>query len=168
MFEEFRAMFKFVLHSQILLFSVPITIRFYRRPLFVFYLHAMLLAVFKPYPVAADAALYLTLLPLFAGMLMWAQPGIMMGFIMHMAAVTGPATLYQWLHTGSANANFFYAMTLVWAAAQVLIMVMLAFALTQHEVDLSGKTQMFKLPGGTGKKVIGEDITSSAFDVMQR
>jgi len=96
MFQEFRHFFKFVLHSQILVFSVPITVRFWRRPLFAFLLHAMLMAIFKPYPVAADVALYLNLLPLFVPVLGWAQPALVVGFIMHVAAIMGPATLYQW------------------------------------------------------------------------
>lgn len=153
MFQEFRVFFKFVLHSQVLVFSVPISIRFRARPLFACLLLSMLIAIFKPYPVAADTAFYLNLLPLFVHVLRWSQTGMMIGFIMHMAAVMGPATLYQWLHTGSANSNFFYAMTLVWAAAQVLLLLLVTFSVKQHDVDLSGKAQMFKLPDGVGKTI---------------
>ena len=31
-----------------------------------------------------------------------------------------PVLWYLWIHTGSANANFFFAMTLTYALAQVL------------------------------------------------
>lgn len=105
------------------------------------------MAIFKPYPVAADVALYLNLLPLFVPVLGWAQPALVVGFIMHVAAIMGPATLYQWLHTGSANSNFFYAMTLVWAGAQVFVMLLVTFAVKQHDVDLSKQAQLFRLPG---------------------
>lgn len=146
MFQEFKGFYKFVLHSQILIFSIPISVRFCHRPMFAFFLHAMLMAIFKPFPVAADVALYLNLLPMFVPALRWSHPGVMLGLVMQMAAIMGPATLYQWLHTGSANSNFFYAMTLVWAGAQVLLMLLITFSVQQHDVDLSGKTQVFKLP----------------------
>ena len=34
-----------------------------------------------------------------------------------------PVLWYLWIHTGSANANFFFAMTLTYALAQVLHLV---------------------------------------------
>lgn len=146
MFQEFKVFFKFVLHSQTLLFSIPIAVRFRHRPLFSFFLHAMLVAIFKPFPVAADVALYVTLLSMLLPVLGWSQPGIVLAFIMQMAAIMGPATLYLWLQTGSANSNFFYAMTLVWAGAQVLIMLLITFAVQQHDIDVSGKAWAFMLP----------------------
>ena len=51
------------------------------------------------------------------------------------------------VHTGSANSNFFYAMTLVWAGAQVFVMLLVTFAVKQHDVDLSKQAQLFRLPG---------------------
>ena len=35
------------------------------------------------------------------------------------ASVLGPVLWYLWIHAGSANANFFFAMTLVYCLAQV-------------------------------------------------
>lgn len=144
MFKEFRQFFKFVLHSQTAIFTVPIAIRFQTRPLFSFFLHTMLVAIFKPYPVMADT-MYLTLLPLFVPVLEWAQPGILLGFMMLVAAVMAPSTLYQWLYTASANSNFYYAFTMLWGGAQVVLMLLITHAVIQKDREVLGKPQRFFL-----------------------
>ena len=35
------------------------------------------------------------------------------------SSILGPVLWYLWIHAGSANANFFFAMTLTYALAQV-------------------------------------------------
>jgi GPI transamidase subunit PIG-U len=152
MFKEFRAFFKFVLHSQIAVFVVPIALRFHRRPLFSFLLHSMLVAIFKPYPLVTDTAVYLTLLPMFVPVLEWAQPGILLGFFMLLAAVMGPSTLYQWLYTASANSNFYYAFTMLWGGAQVVLMLLITHAVSQRDREVHGKPQRFFLPSSRTKK----------------
>lgn len=146
MFKEFRAFFKFVLHSQTALFTVPIALRFHRSPLFSFFLHAMLVAIFKPYPLVSDTALYLSLLPLFVPVLEWAQPGILLGFMMLLAATMGPSTLYQWLYPASANSNFYYAFTMLWGGSQVVLMLLITHAVIQRGREVRGKPQRFYLP----------------------
>lgn len=152
MFKEFRAFFKFVLHSQTALFTVPIALRFHRRPLFSFFLHAMLVAIFKPYPLVTDTALYLTLLPLFVPVLEWAQPGVLLGFMMLLAAVMGPSTMYQWLYPASANSNFYYAFTMLWGGSQVVLMLLITHAVSQRDREVRGKPQRFYLPSAASAK----------------
>ena len=143
---RFWSFFKFVLHSQTIVFSVPIAMRCHRRPLFSFFLHAMLIAVFKPDPLLADTGLYLALLPLLVPVLEWAHPGMFLGFMMPLAAIMGPSTLYQWLHTASENSNFYYAFTLVWGGVQVVLMLLITHAVIQCDRELWGKPERFYLP----------------------
>jgi GPI-anchor transamidase subunit U len=145
MFEEFQSFFKFVLHAQSVVFAVPLAIRFHHRPLFVFFMQAMLLAIFQPYPVVADLALYLVLLPLFFVELRRAQGGMFLGLVMLLAAILGPATHYQWIHTGSANSNFYYAATLAWAGSQVALLLLFMGATIDHDRELAGKPLQFRL-----------------------
>jgi GPI-anchor transamidase subunit U len=145
MFPEFRAFFKFVLHAQVLLFSVPIAIRFRHRPLFAFLSQALVLAIFKPHPVLADVSLYLSLLPLLLHTLKFAQGCFFLGWCMLFVAVLEPVTHYQWLHTASANANFYYAVTVAWSVSEILLLMLLTSAVLKFDRELQGKPLVFKL-----------------------
>lgn len=154
MFEEFQAFFRFVLHMQCCLFTAPLAVRFHHRPLFVFLLQAMLLAIFQPYPVAADAALYLSLLPLFLPQLERAGAGVFWGLGMLLAALLGPATYVQWIQAGTANANFYYAATLAWGGAQVALLLLFMNATMEFDRVLAGKPLQFHAKDQAGSKTV--------------
>lgn len=145
MFQELSAFYKFVLHAPAILFAVPFALRFPHRPLFAFLATAVLLAAFKPYPVAADVALYLAVLPLFLRALRRAAGVVLLAPIALLTAVLLPATHYQWIHTGSANANFFYAVTLAWGACQVIFLLLALHAVADEDRVLAGKPLQFSL-----------------------
>ena len=44
------------------------------------------------------------------------------------AAFLGPAFYYFWIYAGSGNANFFYAITLVWSLGLSIVVVDLLWA----------------------------------------
>lgn len=152
MFPEFSKFFKFVLHSQCLAFAAPLAIRFHHRPLFAFFLQAMLVAMMQPYPLVADVALYVALLPLFVVHTRRAQGGVFLALVMLLAAILGPLTHYQWIHTGSANANFYYAATLTWGGAQVALFLLLINAVIECDRELAGKPLAFRLRGSGGER----------------
>jgi GPI-anchor transamidase subunit U len=145
MFEELSNFYNFVLHTPCLLFAVPIALRFARRPLFAFIATAILLATFKPYPVLADAALYLALLPLALRTLRRAAGVAFLAPIALLTAILLPATHYQWIHTGSANSNFFYAVTLAWGGCQVILLLLLLHAVLDEDRVLAGKPLQYTL-----------------------
>jgi GPI-anchor transamidase subunit U len=54
------------------------------------------------------------------------------------ASLLGPAFLHLWMYAGSGNANFFYAITLVYSLAQIILVAdalygMLRVDWEQHE-----------------------------------
>lgn len=49
------------------------------------------------------------------------------------ASLLGPAFYYLWIYAGSGNANFFYAITLVWSLANTLLIVDTLWALLRDE-----------------------------------
>ena len=61
------------------------------------------------------------------------------------AALLVPAFLHLWIYAGSGNANFFYAITLVYSLAQIILVADALYAMVrvdweQHEgKDLVGK-----------------------------
>ena len=60
------------------------------------------------------------------------------------AALLGPAFYHLWIYAGSGNANFFYAITLVWSLGLTVILTDSLFAVLRDEAeverpDLKGK-----------------------------
>ena len=104
-----------------------------RQPLFVITTLVGLFAIFKPYPSISDTSLYLALLPLYRHVLprksadesewRWIRLTVAVTVTRYTfftistlmyATLLGPAFYYLWIYAGSGNANFFYAITLVW------------------------------------------------------
>jgi len=54
------------------------------------------------------------------------------------SALLGPAFIHLWIYAGSGNANFFYAITLVYSLAQIILVADALYAMVrvdweQHE-----------------------------------
>jgi phosphatidylinositol glycan class U len=49
------------------------------------------------------------------------------------ASLLGPAFYHLWIYAGSGNANFFYAITLVWSLGFSLILADMIFAALRDE-----------------------------------
>jgi phosphatidylinositol glycan class U len=52
------------------------------------------------------------------------------------ASVLGPAFYHLWVYAGSGNANFFYAITLVWSLGLSIILGDSMFAALRDELDI--------------------------------
>ena len=65
--------------------------------------------------------------------------------VMLYASALGPAFYYLWIYAGSGNANFFYAITLVWSLGLSILVGDSLFAVLRDEKeverpDLKGKS----------------------------
>lgn len=58
----------------------------------------------------------------------------------------GPAFYYLWIYAGSGNANFFYAITLVWSLGLILSVADCLYAVLRDEWE-------FERPEMKGKEV---------------
>lgn len=52
------------------------------------------------------------------------------------ASLLGPAFYYLWIYAGSGNANFFYAITLVWSLGLAMLVGDSLFAVLRDEWEL--------------------------------
>lgn len=52
------------------------------------------------------------------------------------ATLLGPAFYYLWIYAGSGNANFFYAITLVWSLGLSVMLADLLFAVLRDEWEV--------------------------------
>ena len=59
------------------------------------------------------------------------------------AALLGPAFLHLWMYAGSGNANFFYAITLVYNLAQIILVADGLYAMLKLDWEENeGKDQL--------------------------
>lgn len=107
-----------------------------RDPLFAAITLCGIIAIFKPYPSIADSALYLTLLPLFPQIYQHTRNLFVIAIALLYCCIFGPAFHYLWIYQGSGNANFFYAITLVWNLSQGLLLTDVVFAWLKEEWEI--------------------------------
>ena len=73
-----------------------------------------MLAIFKSYPSLSDTSLSLALLSLFPEAINYATSSFVLTNALLYASILGPLFFHLWIYASSGNANFFYAITLVW------------------------------------------------------
>lgn len=123
MFDSFRAFFLGVFWLHLSSYVGGLTLRFRRQPLFVLTVLLGIFAIFKPYPSVSDASLFLAMVPLYRHIFPLMRYTFLAAGVLLYATLLGPAFYYLWIYAGSGNANFFYAITLVWNLGISLLLV---------------------------------------------
>ncbi|KAF2656742.1 CDC91 cell division cycle 91-like protein [Lophiostoma macrostomum CBS 122681] len=136
MFDSFREFFLGVFWLHVASYMPGLTIRLRKQPLFVAVTLTGVFAVFTPYPSIADAALYLSLVPLFRHLFPLMRYTFLASATILYASFLGPAFYYLWIYAGSGNANFFYAITLVWSLGLSVIVGDSLYAALRDELDV--------------------------------
>ncbi|CAD6897404.1 unnamed protein product [Tilletia caries] len=118
MFDHFRDFFLLTLNVHVLSYVAPFTIKFRADPLFALTALAGIFAVFQSYPTVADAGLFWGLLSLHPEIFPYLRHPLVTTLLLTYATLLLPIFHTLWLgpgsRSGSGNANFFYAITLVW------------------------------------------------------
>lgn len=104
-----------------------------KDPLFVCITLCGLAAIFKPYPSIADTNFYFTLLAMYPHLFQHTRYLFLVSCALLYCCIFGPAFYYLWIYAGSGNANFFYAITLVWNLAQGILLSDTVFASLKDE-----------------------------------
>lgn len=136
MFDSFRAFFLAVFWLHLSSYVGGLTIRHRTQPLVVLTLLLGIFAIFKPYPSISDTSLFLAMLPLFWHVFPLMRYTYVASATILYATFLGPAFYHLWIYAGSGNANFFYAITLVWSLGQSLLVSDLAFAVLRDEWEV--------------------------------
>ncbi|RXG42997.1 hypothetical protein VDGE_06132 [Verticillium dahliae] len=136
MFDSFRAFFLAVFWLHLASYVGGLSVRLRAQPLAALTLLLGVLAIFKPYPSLADASLFAAAVPLYRHVFpLMRYPFVTASAILY-ASFLGPAFYHLWIYAGSGNANFFYAITLVWSLAQSLLVSDLTFAILRDEWEV--------------------------------
>lgn len=139
MFQEFIPFFKsvFMLFSQGMI--IPMTVRFHSQSLPIWILCFGWLVLTKSYPTLGETGLFLTLLPFMNNdtvhllkYMKW--PGFTTLLFLH-GVLLSPIFHHLWIDLGSGNANFFYAISLVYNLALGLLITDVTWGVVHWEYD---------------------------------
>lgn len=136
MFDSFRSFFLAVFWLHLASYVGALSIRLRTQPLVVLTILLGIFSIFKPYASIADASLFLSLLPLFRHVFPLMRYSFVASATLLYATFLGPAFYHLWIYAGSGNANFFYAITLVWSLGQSLLVSDLTFAILRDEWEV--------------------------------
>ncbi|KAI0731919.1 PIG-U-domain-containing protein [Fomitopsis betulina] len=117
MFDHFRAFFLMVFSVHLLIYVLPLCIKFQHDSLYACFLLLGVFSMFKAYPTLSDPGLFLSMLSLFPETFPYLHHPIVTALLHLHAALLLPLFHYLWLTQGTGNANFFYASTLVFGMA---------------------------------------------------
>lgn len=165
-FDSFRDFFLGVFWLHLAGYVGGLTVRLRRQPLFIITSSIGIFAIFKPYTSIADISLYFALLPLYRHLspceystfqsprssrksemtniqkvtryTFFAAAAILY------ATLLGPAFYHLWIYAGSGNANFFYAITLVWSLGLIILVADMIFAALRDEWEQENPEMMGK------------------------
>nr|POE77692.1 gpi transamidase component gab1 [Quercus suber] len=149
MFDAFRSFFLGVFWLHMLSYSVPFSLRFHKQPLAAVVLMMGINAIFEPYANIGDVGAWLSSLCLLGHVFeltsthRYTFPALA---ALLYGALLGPAFHHLWVYAGSGNANFFYAITLVWNLALVILLTDTVYAVLRDEWES-------ERPEGKGKEV---------------
>ena len=135
-FDSFRAFFLGVFWLHLSSYVGGLTIRLRRQPLFVITTLLGIFAVFKPYPSISDTSLYLAMLPLYRHVFSLMRYTFLALATVLYTTFLGPAFYYLWIYAGSGNANFFYAITLVWTLGLSTLLADSLYAVLRDEWEV--------------------------------
>lgn len=136
MFDSFRNFFLGVFWIHLSSYVGGLTIRLRSQPLFVLTILLGIFAIFKPYPSISDTSLFLALLPLYRHVFPLMRYSFLAISTVLYATLLGPAFYYLWIYAGSGNANFFYAITLVWSLGLSILVADALFAVLRDEWEV--------------------------------
>ncbi|KAH8906019.1 PIG-U-domain-containing protein [Coniochaeta sp. PMI_546] len=136
MFDSFRSFFLAVFWLHLSSYVGGLCVRIRTQPLVVLTLLLGVFAIFKPYPSIADMSLFLAMVPLYRHVFPLMRYTFVVAAVVMYATFLGPAFYHLWIYAGSGNANFFYAITLVWGLGLSLLVCDLTFAILRDEWEV--------------------------------
>jgi len=136
MFEHFRNFFLWVFQLNAFFYCIPLTIKLRDNPTFLACVLCSVMAIMKSYPALGDAAVPLALLALWMHIFPYLRNTFLVACMLICSSFLAPVFWQLWIYAGSANANFFFAITLAYSTAQILLTSDVLFAFLRREYDL--------------------------------
>ena len=154
MFDHFRVFFICTLQINLILYVAPLSIRFPDQPLLLSTVIIGLIAVFKSYPGVGDVGFFLALLPLFSNLLPFMKQTFIILCMLIFTSVLAPIAWQLWIYNNSANANYYFAINLVYSTAQIFLITDLLFGHLKRQFHLKNGFSILEKVDKNGEKPI--------------
>ncbi|KAK9248018.1 GPI transamidase subunit PIG-U [Lipomyces tetrasporus] len=135
MFDFFRPLFTYIFQLYSLIYVLPITFRLHNYPLMAITCIVGITTISKSYPEIGDLGMYISLLSLFRFIFPNVRYALLAALVILHSLVLAPNFYHLWIYLGSGNANFIYAITLVYAIGMTLIVTDTLRAALRIEFD---------------------------------
>lgn len=133
MFDHFIVFFTVVFQFNAFIYSIPLTLRLRNDPVVNILIQLGLQAVFKSYPNVGETGLYISLLPALAYLFPLMRNFLIYTCMLIASTVLAPIMFYLWLGSGGGNANFYFAITLVYSVGQIFLLVDVLYSNLKRE-----------------------------------
>ncbi|XP_058431437.1 phosphatidylinositol glycan anchor biosynthesis class U protein isoform X3 [Marmota monax] len=121
MFEHFSLFFVCVFQINVFFYTVPLAIKLKEHPIFFMFIQIAIISIFKSYPTVGDVALYMAFFPVWNHLYRFLRNIFVLACIIIVCSLLFPVLWHLWIYAGSANSNFFYAITLTFNVGQNLL-----------------------------------------------
>jgi len=122
-FKQYQNFFLFVYQYNAFIYAIPMYIRLKEHPMVMFWMGVAISAAFKSYPAVGDIALQASFAPLILDEIKGNRYGFIIIIVGIFVTVLAPIFWTMWIYSGTGNANFYYAISLVVTVAQVMFLI---------------------------------------------
>ncbi|XP_067856387.1 phosphatidylinositol glycan anchor biosynthesis class U protein [Heptranchias perlo] len=136
MFEHFRLFFVCVFQINVFFYTLPLSVKLRDHPMFFMFIQIAIIAIFKSYPTVGDVALYMAFLPMWNHLYRFLRNIFVVSCMLISSSVLFPVLWHLWIYAGSANSNFYYAITLAFNVGQILLVSDYFYAYIRREYHL--------------------------------
>uniref|UniRef100_A0A3P9KM82 Phosphatidylinositol glycan anchor biosynthesis, class U n=1 Tax=Oryzias latipes TaxID=8090 RepID=A0A3P9KM82_ORYLA len=154
MFEHFRLFFLCVFQINVFFYTIPLSIKLKEHPVFLIFMQLAVISIFKSYPTVGDVALYMAFLPLWSHLHRFLRNIFLVSCVLLACSALFPVLWHLWIYAGSANSNFYYAITLLFNVAQILLVSDYFYAFLRREHHLTYGLYLKKKDGSEATLVL--------------
>ncbi|XP_030389183.1 phosphatidylinositol glycan anchor biosynthesis class U protein [Gopherus flavomarginatus] len=137
MFEHFNLFFVCVFQINVFFYTIPLAVKLKEHPIFFLFVQLAIISIFKSYPTVGDVALYMAFLPLWSHLYRFLRNIFILSCVLIVCSLLFPVLWHLWIYAGSANSNFYYAITLTFNVGQILLISDYFYAFLRREYYLT-------------------------------
>uniref|UniRef100_A0A7N5ZXW4 Phosphatidylinositol glycan anchor biosynthesis, class U n=1 Tax=Anabas testudineus TaxID=64144 RepID=A0A7N5ZXW4_ANATE len=154
MFEHFRLFFLCVFQINVFFYTIPLSIKLKEHPVFLIFMQLAVISIFKSYPTVGDIALYMSFLPVWSHLHRFLRNIFLVSCVLLACSALFPVLWHLWIYAGSANSNFYYAITLLFNVAQILLVSDYFYAFLRREHHLTYGLYLKKKDGSEATLIL--------------
>lgn len=137
MFDHFRQLFLYTFQlNTTILYLFPLTFTFKECPEFLLTVLLALTTIFASYPCIGAIAFYMSLIPLWKRVAPFMSHNFIVVSTFLVTSILGPTVYHLWIYANSANANFYFGVTLVFCTSQIFLLTDLCFSFLKRKFCL--------------------------------